>query len=175
GSGARLGRRIVTSSGAMLRRASYADIRLYAPDRRDARVDLSDNTNRWGTPPAAARALRAASPTAARYPETYADSLKRALARYTGVDASMIVTGCGSDDVLDSAIRAFTEPGDRIAIADPSFAMMPLVARMNGAEPVLVPLTSEYDMDVDGMVNADPRVVYVCAPNNPTGTPVGRV
>jgi histidinol-phosphate aminotransferase len=160
---------------ATARRECFAAIRLYSPDRRPAAVDLSDNTNRWGMPPAALRALRSASgDTCARYPEIYAGALKEALADYAGVDPSMIVTGCGSDDVLDSAIRAFAEPGDRIAIPDPSFAMIPLFARMNGLEPVLAPLTDACDVTVQAMLACEPRVAYVCSPNNPTGTLVSR-
>lgn len=162
-------------SAGNARRACYADISLYAPDRRPAIVDLSDNTNRWGMPPAAQRALRSAAGDAyTRYPEIYASTLKEAVAEYTRLDPSMIVTGCGSDDVLDSAIRAFAEPGDHVAIPDPSFAMIPLFARMNGLDPVLLPLTPSYDLDVDAMLACDPRIAYVCSPNNPTGTIAAR-
>ena len=91
-----------------LARASYREIALYAPERAPCAVDLSDNTNTWGVPPAAERALRDAALSAmTRYPNLYAASLKEALAGYMGVTPINIVTGCGSDDVLDSAIRAF--------------------------------------------------------------------
>lgn len=158
-----------------LRRDCYAGLTLYAPDQTVVPVDLSDNTNRWGMPPAASRALRqVATESVTRYPDTYARSLKEALAEYVGVKPSMIVTGCGSDDVLDSAIRAVAEPHSRVAIPDPSFAMIPAFARMNGLSPIMVPLGADYDVDVDAMLGCDPRIVYVCAPNNPTGTPVSR-
>jgi histidinol-phosphate aminotransferase len=156
-------------------RPAYAQLRLYAPDRTPARVDLSDNTNRWGMPPAAARAVRdASSESCTRYPDTYAAPLKESLAGYCGVDPSCIVTGCGSDDVLDSAIRAFGEPGERLATCDPSFAMLPAFARMNGLEPVIVPLTDTFDLDVAALRAAGPRVLYLCTPNNPTGTVASR-
>ncbi|HKV50974.1 MAG TPA: histidinol-phosphate transaminase [Gemmatimonadaceae bacterium] len=163
------------TAAALRTRESYADLALYAPDRRACAIDLSDNTNLWGMPPAAGRALHEASAAAVtRYPEVYAQSLKLALAEYAGVDPSCVVTGCGSDDVLDSAIRAFGEPGDRIAIPDPSFAMIPAFARMNALEPVLVPLTNGYDVDADGMLASDSGITYLCSPNNPTGTPFSR-
>jgi len=156
-------------------RDCYAGLELYAPDRAAASIDLSDNTNRWGMPPAAERAMRElAADSCVRYPEIYAASLKEALAVYTGVSPSMIVTGCGSDDVLDSAIRAFADPGDRIAIPEPSFAMIPLFARMNGATAVMVPLAEDYAVDAERMLRGDPGVIYVCSPNNPTGTVAGR-
>jgi len=164
---------VTTQTTGPRARASYAELSLYAPDRRPCAVDLSDNTNLWGVPPAAERAMReAASDAMARYPELYAQSLKQSLASYAGVDASSIVTGCGSDDVLDSAIRAFAEPGDRIALPDPTFPMIPVFARMNGLTPVPVPLTPAYDADVDAVLATDPAIVYLCSPNNPTGTTI---
>jgi histidinol-phosphate aminotransferase len=156
-------------------RTAYRDIELYAPDRTPASIDLSDNTNRWGVPPAALRELRRVSEaTASRYPDLYGASLKRALAAYVGVEPAMIVTGCGSDDVLDSAIRAFAEPGELVATPDPSFPMIPLFARMNGLECARIPLDTSYDVDVDSMIEFDPSVIYLCSPNNPTGTTIPR-
>ncbi len=158
------------TSALELARAAYRDIELYAPNRLPCAVDLSDNTNLWGVPPAAERALReAAAATVTRYPSLYAPALKDALAAYLGVSPDMVVTGCGSDDVLDSAIRALAEPGDRVAVPDPSFAMIPIFARMNGLEPVLVPLANGTDLDADAMLATGARVLYLCSPNNPTG------
>ena len=158
-----------------LARASYRAISLYAPDRSPCAVDLSDNTNTWGVAPAVERAIRdAALSSVTRYPNLYAASLKDALARYAGVAADMVVTGCGSDDVLDSAIRAFAEPGDRIAFPDPSFAMIPIFARMNGLEPVAVRLTPALDADADAMLASGARIIYLCSPNNPTGNAMSR-
>jgi histidinol-phosphate aminotransferase len=85
------------------------------------------------------------------------------------VRADEVVTGCGSDDVLDSTIRAFAEPGDRIAYPDPTFGMLPLFARMNGLEAVAVPMRSPHELDVDALLATRARVIYVCSPNNPTG------
>ncbi len=154
----------------MISRDSYRQIDLYAPDRSPCATDLSDNTNLWGVPPHAARAVREAHASAVtRYPSLYAAELKGALAKAAGVSADMVVTGCGSDDVLDSAIRAFTEPGDRVAVPHPSFAMIPIFARMNGLEPVLVPLSNGTALDADAMLATAARVIYLCSPNNPTG------
>ena len=141
-------------------------------------VDLSDNTNLWGAPPAAVRALQAASSEAlSQYPSLYSEPLRAALLNYVSMqDASgiSVVTGCGSDDVLDSTMRAFGEPGDRIAFSSPTFSMIPLLARLNGLDTVPIPLTSSFDLDVQQLVDAQARITYVCAPNNPTGTGVTR-
>ena len=169
--------RILETGGASLdlARASYRDISLYAPDRSPCDIDLSDNTNLFGVPPAALAILRsAAEPSITRYPTLYAGGLKAALAGYAGVKETEIVTGCGSDDVLDSAIRAFAEPGERVAVPEPSFAMIPIFARMNGLEPVMVPLQRDLDIDADALLATGARVIYICSPNNPTGTQASR-
>jgi histidinol-phosphate aminotransferase len=155
-------------------RTVYRDIALYAAERQRCAVDLSDNTNMWGMPPAAAAAAQAAAVGATRYPNVYAHGLKGALAGYLGVSPDMIVTGCGSDDVIDSAIRAFADPGERFAYLDPTFPMASTFARMNGLVPMPVPLTADYDADADGLLATGARIIYLCSPNNPSGTLVSR-
>ena len=163
------------STSLELARASYRDIAVYSVESTPCDVDVSDNTNLWGAPPAATRALRDLADGAfTRYPSAYANELKHAIAGYAGVDASRIVTGCGSDDILDSAIRAFAEPGDRLALCAPTFAMIPIFARLNGVETVAIPLTASWNIDADGLAGADARIIYVCSPNNPTGTAASR-
>ncbi|MDQ2667001.1 MAG: histidinol-phosphate aminotransferase family protein [Gemmatimonadota bacterium] len=141
-------------------------------------VDLSDNTNLWGAPPAAVRTLsRARGDALSRYPALYSEPLQAALLAYVGLrDASgiSVVTGCGSDDVLDSTMRAFGESGERIAFSSPTFSMIPVMARLNGLDPVAIPLTSSFDLDVERLVDARAKITYVCAPNNPTATSVSR-
>ncbi|HET9634806.1 MAG TPA: histidinol-phosphate transaminase [Gemmatimonadaceae bacterium] len=133
-------------------------------------LDLSDNTNLWGAPPAAVRAIETAQPSDIyRYPTAYEPALAAALADYVGVSANMIACGCGSDDVLDSAIRAFAQPGATLSLPDPSFSMIPVFARANGLVPVAIPLTGSFDVDVDAMLKTRARITYLCSPNNPTG------
>lgn len=159
------------SSSLSIARASYREIPLYSAPAEPCELDVSDNTNLYGVPPSALRAL-SEPPSAAvtRYPAQYALELKAAIADYVGARPEQIVTGCGSDDVLDSAIRAFAEPGDRIAHSAPTFAMIPIFARLNGLTPVPVPLKKDWDADVDGLLAAKARIIYLCSPNNPTGT-----
>jgi histidinol-phosphate aminotransferase len=156
-------------------RQAYRDISLYTPERPPSPIDLTDNTNLYGVPPHAERTFRElAVSTLTRYPTPYAVELKAALAAYSGVEPACVVTGCGSDDVLDSAIRAFLEPGERMAYPEPSFAMMPLFAKMNALEGVAVPLRPDLDIDAEGMLATGARLLYVCSPNNPTGTLASR-
>jgi len=149
---------------------SYRDIPLYSTPFERCEIDLSDNTNLWGAPPAALRALQTTTEQiVTRYPTSYEPELRKALANYAGVSAEMIVAGCGSDDVLDSAIRAFGERGDVLCLPAPSFSMIPVFARTNGLTPVEVRLTGRLDADANSMLETEAQITYLCSPNNPTG------
>ena len=103
------------------------------------------------------------------YPEPYSESLKAALAAYADVGADQVVTGAGSDDILDCAFRSLAVPGARVAYVAPTFVMVPAFAKTNGLEPVPVPLTADYDADVDALLSTKAQIIYLCSPNNPTG------
>jgi histidinol-phosphate aminotransferase len=152
---------------------SHGSIQRYAPDASPCAIDLSDNTNAWGMPPAVQGALANAAWTS-RYPSAYADGLKRAIGEYADVPVEMITTGCGSDDVLDSTLRSLADPGEVIAMPDPPFAMIPILARLNRLTPVAVPMTANFDIDVDGLLSSGARIIYVSSPNNPTGNAISR-
>jgi histidinol-phosphate aminotransferase len=153
----------------------FEGMEAYDPRREPCAVDLSDNTNLWGAPPAAARALRDfAESEITRYPAVYAGRLKEALAEYAGVRREEIVTGCGSDDVLDSALRALAESGESVALAEPTFAMASIFAKMNGLDVRCVRLTGSFGLDADALLATGARIIYICSPNNPTGNAFAR-
>ncbi|HEY0776490.1 MAG TPA: histidinol-phosphate transaminase [Gemmatirosa sp.] len=163
-------------------RAGYDAIPLYAPAtggeaEAPCVTDASDTINLWGAPPDAVAALGAAATAAmlSTYPALYNNALKAPLAGYAGVDADTLMTGCGSDDVIDCALRAFAEPGGVVAHAAPTFSMVPAYARANGMTPVGVPLArDDYAADADALLATDAAVIYLCSPNNPTSTPLAR-
>jgi histidinol-phosphate aminotransferase len=151
-----------------LGRASFRALSPYDPDKAPCRIDLSDNTNLWGAPPAARAALEVTdSATLTRYPPPYTRELTRALAGYLGVDANMVVAGCGSDDLLDSAIRALGEPGDTLAQLDPTFGMIRVFATVNGLGVTAIPARG--GEGAEALVGAEASIIYLCSPNNPTG------
>ncbi|MBY0490302.1 MAG: histidinol-phosphate aminotransferase family protein [Gemmatimonadaceae bacterium] len=156
-------------------RALYDGVPLYDPKRTPVALDLTDNTNLWGMPPVAERTWRE-MPVAriTRYPSLYAAELKEALATFVGTTPDRLVTGCGSDDILDSAMRAFGEPGSVVASPEPSFAMIPIFAQMNGLRYVGVTERADQQPDLDALLAANPRILYLCSPNNPTGALVAR-
>ena len=150
-------------------RPDYVALRRYDPERAPVRIDLSDNTNLWGTHPDALTRVRAATTDdLARYPTLYADPLRDAVAERFGVAPECVTTGAGSDDVLDSAFRASFAPRARMTYAAPTFSMVEPFARMNGMQAKPVPWP-EADDDPARLLADDPDLVYVCRPNNPTG------
>jgi histidinol dehydrogenase len=152
-------------------RPAYTGIELYDPGRRPCAIDLSDNTNLFGVSPAAAEVLANAQPAlVTRYPTVYASALKQALAQRFGVATANVTTGCGSDDVIDSAVRAFCEPGDLVAFPAPTFGVVPLFARMNAARSCAVPLGPGFTLEATPLLDTRAKLIYVCRPNNPTGT-----
>jgi histidinol-phosphate aminotransferase len=157
-------------------RSSFQSIPLYAPSSHaKCRIDLSDNTNLFGVPPAAERVLRdVVAASVSRYPQLYSPDLRKAIATYAGVAPEQVATGCGSDDVIDSALRAFMDPGERLAYQDPTFVMVPLYAKVNALQGMSVPLKANHDIDADGLLATGAKVIYICSPNNPTGTVASR-
>ena len=134
-------------------------------------LDLRDNVNLWGAPPGAMRALRTAGAESLNaYPAVSSATLTEAIAERLGVRVDEVVAGCGSDDLLDVGFRAVASPGELVAHADPSFTMVPRFARLNGLQPVSVPLLADGAADVDGLLATGARIIYLCSPNNPTGT-----
>jgi len=155
-------------------RDDYRALKRYDPDREPVAIDLSDNTNLWGTHPGALARIRAASTDdLARYPELYADVLREAVADRFRVPADCVTTGAGSDDVLDSAFRAASGAGAVVRYASPTFSMVEPLARMNGMDARAVPW-AEALADPGALLAGGPALVYVCRPNNPTGEVVPR-
>lgn len=152
-------------------RPGYESLRVYSPGAGlPCEIDLSDNTNLWGMPPAAAEALRSFPvEQATRYPSLYGSALKEVIAARHGLTPDMVVTGPGSDGVLDAAIRAFAVAGASMALPEPTFVMAAPFAVMNGVTPVPVPLTPDYDVDADALLAIGADLIYLCTPNNPTG------
>jgi histidinol-phosphate aminotransferase len=123
----------------------------------NAAVDLSDNTNRFGVPPSLARQ---SAVDVSRYPTPYADALRQRLAERFATTVDHVVTGCGSDDVIASTIAALTSPGEALAMMRPCFSMVEQFAEIQSLRIV----------DLTQVERAS--LVYLGAPNNPTGTDV---
>jgi len=159
-----------------LARASSADEGRGREDENPAAIGpvrLHKNENAFGPSAAVVAAVRAAGASVVgRYPDRPGDQLRGKLALQHGVRPNQIVLGSGSDDVLGKAIAAFGA-GRTVIIADPTYAAFVDLARTSAAKIVAVPLRGDHSHDLEGMLSrADPAtgLVYICNPNNPTGS-----
>jgi histidinol-phosphate aminotransferase len=136
-------------------------------------VLLNSNENPYGPAASALDAITKSESVAARYPDAAEARLTEAIARLHGVAADRVVLGCGSGEVLQMADMAFLGPGKKVVVAEPTFEAVLGYARVTKAEPVKVPLTADFRHDLPRMAaacDAGTGLVYVCNPNNPTGT-----
>lgn len=140
-------------------------------------VKLGSNEGPWGPLPEAAVAIRDAVDGLNRYPDGAFHDLRAQLADITGATPDQVVLGNGADAILVNLSLSLLEPGDEVVFGWPSFITYPISVRKVGAVPVQVPLAADYRYDLDAMLAAvteRTRLVYVCNPNNPTGTYVDR-
>jgi histidinol-phosphate aminotransferase len=111
-----------------------------------------------------------------RYPDPQPSALVERLAALYGVRPGLVLVGRGSDEAIDLLVRAFCRAGeDAILVQPPTFGMYAVCARVQNAAVVEVPLSKGFALDADGIVAAMApavKLVFVCAPNNPTGAGV---
>jgi histidinol-phosphate aminotransferase len=140
-------------------------------------IRLNFNENPYGPSPKALEALGSCGQVASRYPLSSERELIDALAKKYNVSRENIALGCGSTEILRCVDMAFLGPGKNIVAAQPTFESVLEYARITRAEPITVPLNSDHRHDLPKMAAActsKTGVVYVCNPNNPTGTIVWR-
>ncbi len=142
----------------------------------DRVVKLASNEGPFPPFPAALEAIERSTRELNRYPDGGVYALRAALAEHHGVRFEEIVVGGGADGVIDLLSQAALDPGDEIVCGWPSFPSYVIDAAKMGAVARTVPLR-DHVYDLDGLLAAiSPRtkLVYVCHPNNPTGTANGR-
>jgi len=135
-------------------------------------VKLASNEGPFPPFPAALEAMERASLELNRYPDGGTYRLHEALAERHGVAFAQVIAGAGADGCIDMLNQAVLDPGDEITCCWPSFPSYVIYARKLGAEPRTVPLRgNRYDLDaLLGAITPRTKLVYVCLPNNPTGT-----
>jgi histidinol-phosphate aminotransferase len=147
------------------------DLRAIANVPPDA-VKINANENPMGPCPAAIEAICKLVPQGGRYLFNQTFAFAEAMAEAEGLPASHVMPFAGSSDPLHRTILAFASPTRPLVIADPGYEAPGRAARFIGAKVVQVPLRMDYSHDPQGMTRADPDagVIYICNPNNPTGT-----
>ena len=142
----------------------------------DRVVKLASNEGPFPPFPAALEAMQRSALELNRYPDGGAWSLRSELAERHGVAFEELIVGAGADGIIDLLAQATLDPGDEVVCGWPSFPSYVLTAAKLGAESRRVPLR-DHTYDLEGLLAAiGPRtkLVYVCHPNNPTGTANGR-
>jgi len=135
-------------------------------------VKLASNEGPFGPFPEALDALAVTAAELNRYPDGGAYRLRAALAERHGVRSEEIALGAGADGVVDALSQISLDPGDEIVCGWPSFPSYAIGARKLGAVARTIPLV-DGRYDLEGMLSAvgeRTKLVYVCHPNNPTGT-----
>ncbi len=136
-------------------------------------IQLDSNENPYGLSPGALEAAARSGRVAHRYPDSLEEQARQAIAKHHGVKPERIVLGCGSSEILRMADMAFTGPGKTAVVAEPTFEAVLSYAKAIRAGAVKVPLTADFRHDLPKMAQACDQktgLVYVCNPNNPTGT-----
>jgi histidinol-phosphate aminotransferase len=138
----------------------------------DRVVKLASNEGPFPPFPSALAAIERNGPELNRYPDGGAWALRAALADRYDVAFEEVLVGAGADGIIDGISQAFLQDGDEIVCGWPSFPSYVIDALKLGAVPVQVPLReSRYDLQaIADAVTPRTKIVYVCHPNNPTGT-----
>ncbi|PWK92953.1 histidinol-phosphate transaminase [Fulvimonas soli] len=113
-----------------------------------------------------------------RYPDPQPAALVGALAALYGVRREQVLVGRGSDEAIDLLVRAFCRAGqDAVLVQPPTFGMYAVCARIQGAAVLEAPLAADFSLDAEALLAAVTpavKLVFVCAPNNPSGRGVPR-
>jgi histidinol-phosphate aminotransferase len=143
-----------------------------SPDFFKGLIRIGSNENPYGMGPAAAEALRQHIAKGNRYPFDVAPKLTSAVAKFMDVSADWIALSPGSGDILRAATLTFTSPSLALVGAAPTFEIPARLAQMTGAQVRAPKVTATGQLDLPAMAAqaAGAGLIYVCNPNNPTGT-----
>jgi len=135
----------------------------------EASVYLDANENAFGSP---------LEQNYNRYPDPLQYEVKKRLSKIKGVPPRNIFLGNGSDEAIDILVRAFCNPGvDNVILVPPTYGMYEVSANINDIKIKKVPLTEEFQLNLEGIAEAidnHTKLIFVCSPNNPTGNSMNR-
>lgn len=135
----------------------------------EASVFLDANENAFGSP---------LEQSYNRYPDPLQIEVKKRLSAIKGVPIRNIFLGNGSDEAIDILYRSFCNPGvDNVILVPPTYGMYQVSANINDVEIRNVPLTPDFQLNLEGIAEAidkHTKMIFVCSPNNPTGNSINR-
>jgi histidinol-phosphate aminotransferase len=135
-------------------------------------IKLASNENPLGSSPKAVKTIKKSLDELHLYPDSNCYYLKEKLASVTGIKKEGILIGNGSDELLKLVAETFLNRGDEVIFADPSFSEYEFTAKIMGAECKSIPLV-DFKHDLEAMLAAvteKTKIIFICNPNNPTGT-----
>ncbi|RYM06223.1 histidinol-phosphate transaminase [Sporolactobacillus sp. THM7-7] len=139
----------------------------------DRLIKLDANENVYGASPKVGEAIAKSALLPSLYPDSTDGDVRGELARLLGARPGQFLFGCGLDEIIALVSRALLSPGDNIVMAWPTFYEYHNHAQIQGAETKKVPCDANGRHDLKGMLDAidsHTRMVWICNPNNPTGT-----
>jgi histidinol-phosphate aminotransferase len=158
-------------------RATLATLPSYVPGRTiPGAIKLASNETHYPPLPHVLARIADAARSANRYPDSNSTTLTSALAAKYGVADEQVAVGCGAVSLLTQLVQATVDADEEVLYAWRSFEAYPILTAVSGGSSVQVPLR-DYVHDLAGMaarVTAKTRLIFVCNPNNPTGTVVRR-
>jgi histidinol-phosphate aminotransferase len=161
-------------SMSLLLRSVMATLPAYVAGRTvPGALKLASNETSYPLLPAVAARVSEALSSANRYPDPSQARITQALADRLGFTAGQVMVGCGSVALCQQVVQTVADAGDEVLYAWRSFEAYPIVAGIAGAVPVAVPVRSDQSIDLETLaaaITVRTKVVFVCTPNNPTGT-----
>ncbi|HEY6422248.1 MAG TPA: pyridoxal phosphate-dependent aminotransferase [Pseudonocardiaceae bacterium] len=159
-------------------RPDLESLRAYVPGRNiPGAVKLASNEVPAGPLPSVVVAIADAAANVNFYPDNGVAALVERLAARLGVPQSHVATGCGSVMLCQQLVQVTCGRDDEVLFAWPSFEAYPLITQVAGVRQCMVALRPDHTHDLPAMLDAitpATRLVFVCNPNNPTGTAVRR-
>ncbi|WP_462265614.1 histidinol-phosphate transaminase [Mucilaginibacter sp.] len=135
----------------------------------EASIYLDANENAYGSP---------LDTPYNRYPDPLQHKVKLRLSEIKGVPPRNIFLGNGSDEAIDLLFRSFCNPAvDNVILVPPTYGMYEVSANINDVAIKRVPLTTEYQLNLEGIAEAidkNTKLIFICSPNNPTGNSINR-
>jgi len=140
-------------------------------------IKLASNENPLGGSPKAAEAIKKNLSGINRYPDSQGFYLKRKLASFLGIQASNIILGNGSDELIDIIIKTFVEEDENIITAETTFLEYEIISQVNGRRLITAPLKYfKYDLEaIKKKIDKKTKLIFIANPNNPTGTYVTKL
>jgi histidinol-phosphate aminotransferase len=167
-------------------RGCVADLMPYKPGKpasdltrelgiRDV-LKFASNESPLGPSPLAVEAMEKAAREVNRYPDGGCYYLRQKLSERLGFSMDELIVGSGSNELINVAMCIVIDPGDEVIISDPSFIMYAIAVRTMGGVPVFVPSVNlAHDLKaMAAKIGPRTKAVFVCNPNNPTGTMIGK-